>query len=879
MIKSPAHQISLFDSNLPHLFVGLGLESFLLSGLIAIGYLQSHSLNTSNRSMSWLIAICLTLLFGITFLFQAAALKKRNQQSKWLAPLRCLAKSPVLGLCITLFSFIIIMFSLSELSDPGDQLFNKLMVWIGLLFYTWLLSLLIYYVIHKQQAFRSKANQSLAITLLVFAILWILLSVTRVGLQPDSRYWNTAGVPVLAIALAGILLAIIVIDQGMRWLIRNNSWQPSIGTRVLLEVVLVLGIWLIASLLWIKTPFSNSFFFYGPLPPDGALLPSSDARLMDLGGQYLIIGGKLETPYFTEKPFYALFLGLIHYFFGQSYLVTTNVQILILALFPVCLYLLGKQFAGRLFGLALATFGIFKEFTALLFTYKISVSNSRLYMTEFPSALLLIIAGLMLVQWLGYQKSSKTLPLAAGGILGIASFVRSNNVVVFGFFLLFLFLINLRNLRKQLPYLALFTLGALFVILPWSVYTRVNYGKDPITWKVQQALFQRYEPDSPQPIEPITQTSDTKIVLASHPITSQGESLTNKTSVPVPTATNPRPNGLVPMSADESPQADSDIVQIPQETPALYSNRLVLVLGHFFNNQVKALFVLPFQIFPQKPTLVLNQEYWREPITWTGQLPPEQALAFASNLIFISLGLSYAWKKLGWAGFVPLLLNISYYLSNALVRTSGSRYLLPVDWTIYFYYLLGIWSILLYFNLITSNITPVHTSSVHAGMKIHSFWALILTGTLLLIIGLSLPLLNLAFPTLYHDENKQAVFERLPLQKIKDEIGISPEGMREFSEKPYAVLIYGKAIYSGYFRIKEDPVIAGNTFTILTPTQYDVLIGDGTEPQAPLPAGEDMIVVGCQHSGEPYIDAYLGYFVQSDKLIWATNTTFRDICP
>ena len=879
MTEPNTNHTPICDSRLPLLLAAFGIESLLVAVLIALSPLRSNLPDPAQPNLPWIAALSLVIFLGIAFLFAAATSRKGDWQSKWLKPLAWLGKHPALGVSVLLSTFIAVMLTLSERSAPGDAFLNQLMAWLGLLFYAWLLSLLLYFVIHKQQAFRSAENRCLAITLLAFALVWILVSITRIGLQPDSRYWNTAGVPVLAIVLAGILLAIIAADQGLRWLIKKTQWQLSTATKILLEIGLVLGIWLLASLLWIKSPFSNSFFFYGPLPPDGAFLPSSDARLMDMGGQYLVIGSKLETPYFTEKPFYALFLGLLHFFFGQSYLVITNIQILFLALFPVSLYLLGKRFSGWLFGLALAGFAIVKEFTALVFTYKISVSNSRLYMTEFPTALLLAIAGLLLVQWLGYRKSSKALPLAAGGVLGMACFIRSNSVFVLGMFILFLLLIGTKNLKASLPRLGFFILGALLVILPWSIYTRVNYGRDPITWKVQQALFQRFQPDAPATSEPITRNMNTTVILASNTEAEPAVNPVAENVAPLPTPSNPLPNGLVPLSGYTSPQADSDLGQSPEATPSIYQNKIVLVLGHFFNNEIKSLFTLPFQIFPQKPTLVLNQEYWHEPITWTGNLPPEQILAFACNLVLISLGLSQAWKKLAWAGMVPLLLNISYYLSNALVRTSGSRYLLPVDWTVYFYYLLGIWTVLEYFRVLPQQIILVKPPLAQISTKPDKNWPLLLTGIIFLLIGLSLPLLNLAFPTLYHDEPKQAVLERLPLQKIQDEIGISPEGMQEFADKPYTVFLYGKGIYPGYLKIREDPLVAGNTFTILTPTQYDVLIGDGTEPQEPLPAGEDMIVVGCQHPGEVYIDAYLGYFVQSDKLIWATNTTFRDICP
>jgi len=94
----------------------------------------------------------------------------------------------------------------------------------------------------------------------------------------------------------------------------------------------------------------------------------------------------------------------------------------------------------------------------------------------------------------------------------------------------------------------------------------------------------------------------------------------------------------------------------------------------------------------------LELPYWEEPVSWQGKLPLSTGLAFALNLSLIAIGISAAWKKNKLAGLIPLIINIGYYLSNALGRTSGSRYVLPVDWTLYFYFLLGLaalWQILI----------------------------------------------------------------------------------------------------------------------------------------------------------------------------------------
>jgi hypothetical protein len=98
-----------------------------------------------------------------------------------------------------------------------------------------------------------------------------------------------------------------------------------------------------------------------------------------------------------------------------------------------------------------------------------------------------------------------------------------------------------------------------------------------------------------------------------------------------------------------------------------------IVAGHFLNNEIKALFVIPFQLYPLELTPVLSQDYWDEPVTWQGEMPLSTGLAFAGNLTLIGLGISAAWQKNRLPGLIPLLINVGYYLSNALGRTSGSR--------------------------------------------------------------------------------------------------------------------------------------------------------------------------------------------------------------
>jgi len=785
----------------------------------------------------------------ISLIFLILAFLNHKQNKIILQSFDYLSQNKKKTTIFVLGSLIIFVFIISRTANLDDQVLNLAMSGIGILFYGLSLITLIISIFIRKKSHKDQSDCFLVGTLLVITASWLFMIATRIGLQPDLAYWNVAGVPMMWVSLASIIVLILLLDSFVSWIKTKTNRKLDDRLQVLLEVLLVFTIWFAASFLWIKTPYSNSHFLFGPLPPNGHYWPAHDAKLMDLGGQYLIIGGKLETPYFTEKPFYALFLGILHFLFGQSYQAVTNVQIMFLAFIPVLLYYLGKQLSGRLFGLALSIFAIIKEATAILFTFKISVSNSRLMMTELPSALLLIMVAILLFKWLKEDEPTHALPLLAGTTIGIASNVRSNNLVVLCVVIVFLILSGAKNLRKRLLQIGFFILGVGLVILPWTVYSRITYGKDPITWKIRAALSTRFQATNREEHE-------------------ESSGIPNQ---PLPDPT------LAPTNSDTfSTFSDPLITETKQEETQpenLYESKVSMVIGHFLNNQVKALFILPFQLYPARPTAILEQQYWHEPVNWSGEMPTEHIVAFVLNLVLISLGVSFAWKTFRWAGLIPLVIEMAYYLSNALVRTSGSRYLVAVDWVVYLYFLLGIWTFLQSSRLLSS-IMP--TKRKYSKTPLKGFW---ISFSLSLIIGLSLPVLNLIFPALYNNESKADVANRLPMEKIETEIGITPAAMQTFYDKPDSVFLYGREIYPAFLETGQGPDSQSLTFSLLTPKFYEIVIPYGIEPNEPLPAGEGMLVVGCKMPDTNQILAYLGYFIDSDQLIWSTSTTFNDICP
>ena len=58
-------------------------------------------------------------------------------------------------------------------------------------------------------------------------------------------------------------------------------------------------------------------------------------------------------------------------------------------------------------------------------------------------------------------------------------------------------------------------------------------------------------------------------------------------------------------------------------------------------------------------------------------------------LILVSIGIGRAWVAHRLPGVIPMLAAWAYLGALAVARTSGGRYLLPVDWVVVMYFAIG----------------------------------------------------------------------------------------------------------------------------------------------------------------------------------------------
>jgi hypothetical protein len=119
------------------------------------------------------------------------------------------------------------------------------------------------------------------------------------------------------------------------------------------------------------------------------------------------------------------------------------------------------------------------------------------------------------------------------------------------------------------------------------------------------------------------------------------------------------------------------------------------VMNHFLHNILTSILVLPTSpiLDDLRHTVRESFPYW-DP-KWQGTFTIPALLLFVVNIFFITLGISVAWKQWQLIGLVPLAMFMFYNISNGFARTSGGRYIVPIDWIVIVYFLIGVFQVIL----------------------------------------------------------------------------------------------------------------------------------------------------------------------------------------
>lgn len=763
-------------------------------------------------------------------------------------------------------SYILVLSPLERFAALQPYLIRVYPYFIWLLFFSgliFLISILGTYEFNRtaaRAAIRSRKHALLiALTALFLALSFWNLSQWFDLYQPEE-YTYGAGVPVLGLQVLIALGAALGIDQAGR------TGLPSRFKR--LDLWACLAIWIVAAILWVQEPAPPSYFNPGPYPPNHEYYPFSDAAFYDVGGQYLLIGEGLNLKRGFERPLYMQFLSLLHMLAGQEYGRVTNLQAAIFAVFPALLYLMGKEIAGRPLGIGLSVLAVLRGINSIRAASMIDLGSPKQMLTDFPTAIGAAVLVYLTVKWLKRPGESPLFVFFAGGVIGLLSLIRTNALLFIAPVAILVLIVYGRKLWRTLAMIAGLIAMMVFSILPWGFSSNTSM-LDIYILKIRNVIQQRYQSRTPllepQETSQVSRVRMTEIAAGSY-------------------FAGRRSN-------DSGKRALSPAVLEP--------SGLGFIPRHIFHNLLTSFLILPSspRLDDLRSTVREEYPYWGK--DWDGSLSGEASVYLTLQLIILMFGLGMAWKRAGLAGIAPLLFFLTYQLANALGRTSGGRYIVPVDWIVLVYYLLGLLELFFLvfgmFGRISLGVEERDSPPANALV-----WSSALTsktiGVLLsfTVIGLLPTITASLFPVRYSSVQSADVLAQLAEAGHLLAIGVTRESLDEFAGQPSATIIYGRALYprfyqagkgeldSGYpFRTLPFPRLA---FTVISPRGEHGIVFPMERSQY-FPNAADVLILGC-YVPDPsphlvHVDALVIFLLeeQSDAAVYIRQPSAPLQCP
>jgi hypothetical protein len=657
---------------------------------------------------------------------------------------------------------------------------------------------------HSQEFSKRKSvyfSAFVAFGLLLFIFLFV--AITKIGVKPDTAYWGEPGVAILGWQFVLSILA------GFAILIHaTRRTQPSPFN---LQLATPFFLYFTAIILWLSVPISvlqNSF--YAPItPPANMPFPYSDAGFYDYLSQSLLIG----TNYLggiPPRPLYVLFLAVLHFFFGQNYPAIITAQTLVLAFFPVALYFLAKKLHSPAAGVTVALFAIFREFVGLWISSNTRVSNSKMFTTDFPTAMALAFLCLVLIWWLERRDLKST--LVAGGFFGLVLLFRTQSLLVLPVVFVLAWFVYQRKTKEWIIAGIAFVLVMALTVLPWL--TR-NYG-----------VTGQFTFDDPR---------QSAVIYSQYSFT-----------------------GNLDLSQFH-PETDSvgkRIVSFTLENPAYVAE---FIATHILNTEISGLLALPLIEKFEGLSAPVNL-YW---VAWNGTLAWYNLVLLLIYLAIIAVGFGAVWRRAGWIGLLPLAVNVGYTLANGIARFSGWRYNLPVDWVIYFYFAIGAMEILggliLFLGAKAEKIFPINTPSASKTTTFRDFRPQFIFIILAFMAVGALPWFATGLTHPRYTASQAQLIAKL------ESSGYDGREVRAFLSQPGTILVEGRILYPRLYR-RNEGMSSAHPWTIYALKDYArigfLLINEHqyyfsftTKDLLNFPQGADTIVLACPR--DDYFDVRL----------------------
>ena len=149
----------------------------------------------------------------------------------------------------------------------------------------------------------------------------------------------------------------------------------------------------------------------------------------------------------------------------------------------------------------------------------------------------------------------------------------------------------------------------------------------------------------------------------------------------------------LPLSGESNVEYIARLNQIAKDAILSDPLRAAWVVSNAFLNHA----VNNILLFPIRNKLRSINELWIPTNAfwegWEGTPNFSQSVLIAFYIFLFGLGLTTAWIRTHWFGLLPLALNLPYNLWTSLALLSGQRFMVTMDWSIYMYYMIGLFTL------------------------------------------------------------------------------------------------------------------------------------------------------------------------------------------
>jgi len=293
---------------------------------------------------------------------------------------------------------------------------------------------------------------------------------------------------------------------------------------------------------------------------------------------------------------------------------------------------------------------------------------------------------------------------------------------------------------------------------------------------------------------------------------------------------------------------------LPGESSSQYSKRMLsraidfirshpfealeFITAHLLHNQISTLMTLPPNYASAVPVPYLETKlsrtweaccsipayigglpYWMK---WDGRFPDDAPLPLVFNLLLVSVGLGAAWKHNRFLGLLPVWISFCYALGNSVVRSSGWRFNLPVDWVGLFYYAIGMVQIITWGAMFFVNrVLPINRDTANDGSQpslgLFPWKQAIVLGALFFLTSAAIPISEAAILPRYSDDWLGQALADTQLRMSLQQAGLR-ESISDFAMQNGMKLVYGRALYPRYYGSKQG--IPGDAWFAFVPRDY-----------------------------------------------------------